>query len=242
MSSLYLLPDLAVSHEGDTVTVTGMEARHAVTVGRLRAGERIAVGNGKGLVVTGEVLESRPDRFSVRVTEVTEAPRPAPALWLVQALAKGGRDEMAIQAATELGIDVVIPWAAQRSVVRWDGAKSAKGVQRWGAIVREATKQSIRPWLPEVRPLASTSDVAALGASMRVLVLDPTSTQPLKDVEPDERDIVLVVGPEGGIAPAELERFEAAGAGAVRLGDTVLRTSTAGPAALAILNARLGRW
>jgi 16S rRNA (uracil1498-N3)-methyltransferase len=242
VSSLYLLPGLAASHEGDTVTVAGVEARHAVTVNRLRAGETIRVGNGKGLVVTGDVLESRSDQFSIRVTKVTEVPRRAPELWLVQALAKGGRDEMAIQAATELGIDVVIPWAAQRSVVRWDGAKSAKGPERWGAIVREATKQSIRPWLPDVHPLASTSTVAALAASMRVLVLEPTAARRLTDVDPDDRDVVLVVGPEGGIAPAELEQLEVSGAQTVRLGDTVLRTSTAGPAALAVLNARLDRW
>jgi 16S rRNA (uracil1498-N3)-methyltransferase len=108
--------------------------------------------------------------------------------------------------------------------------------------VREAAKQSIRPWLPEVAPLASTADLARLAGSHRMLVLEPTARHPITSVAPDGRDLVLVVGPEGGIAPAELERLDAAGAELVRLGDSVLRTSTAGPAAIAVLNAALQRW
>jgi 16S rRNA (uracil1498-N3)-methyltransferase len=168
---------------------------------------------------------------------------------LVQALAKGDRDELAIQAATELGVDGVIPWAAARSVSRWEGAKLARGRERWASIVREATKQSIRPWLPEVDELASTRQLAARAGSTRMLLLEPTASARLTDVAasivrdaPNEADIVLVVGPEGGIAPAELDLLTEAGATAVRLGETVLRTSTAGPAALAILNQALGRW
>jgi 16S rRNA (uracil1498-N3)-methyltransferase len=93
-----------------------------------------------------------------------------------------------------------------------------------------------------VRELATRKQVAALTAGARVLVLEPDATAPLTGIAPDGRALVLVVGPEGGITPQELEAFRAAGAELVRLGETVLRTSTAGPAALAVMNARLGRW
>ena len=129
-------------------------------------------------------------------------------------------------------------------MARWEGVKLAKGQARWSAIVREASKQSIRGWLPEVLPLTSTKQLAALAATSRMLLLEPTAELRLTAiaVPTDDRDIVLVVGPEGGIAPSELDILEQAGARRVRLGDTVLRTSTAGPAAVAILNATLGRW
>ena len=242
MSSLYLLSDLDDPQDGQTVTVTGAEARHAVTVNRLRVGETTSVGNGKGLVATGTVVDAGGAQFSIRVATVHRVPLSTPALWLAQALAKGGRDELAIQAATELGVDGVIPWAAGRSVVRWEGAKASKGPERWGTIVREAAKQSVRSWLPEVHPLVSTAGLAGLASSKRMLVLEPTATAQLSGIALDDRDLVLVVGPEGGIAPTELAQLEEVGAVAVRLGDTVLRTSTAGPAAIAVLNARLDRW
>jgi 16S rRNA (uracil1498-N3)-methyltransferase len=246
------------SAPGNTVRVTGPEARHAVTVSRIRSGESLLLGNGAGLMLTGTVATVTPAgsgstgataEFDLLVATRTEVPVPAPRILLVQALAKGDRDEMAIQAATELGIDGVIPWAAARSVTRWEGAKVAKGQDRWAAILREASKQSIRPWLPAVGALASTKTLIALAGTGRMLLLEPDATERLTQVsvagpsgEVDNRDIILVVGPEGGIAPSELSALEEAGARQVKLGDTVLRTSTAGPAALAILNARLGRW
>jgi 16S rRNA (uracil1498-N3)-methyltransferase len=163
----------------------------------------------------------------------------------VQALAKGDRDELAVQAATELGVSGVVPWAAERSVVRWEGPKRVKGEDRWRAIVREASKQSLRAFVPDVAPLAGTADVAALAAGGHtVLVLEPTATHRLAAVAlaPDAGRVYLVVGPEGGIAPGELDRFRSAGARLVRLGREVLRTSTAGPSALAVLSANSGRW
>ena len=125
---------------------------------------------------------------------------------------------------------------------RWEGPKAEKGRQRWATIVREAVKQSIRSWLPPVAPVATTAELPARLDGVRMLLLEPTATIALTDIRPDGRDLALVVGPEGGIAPAELERLVAAGAEPVRLGASVLRTSTAGPAAIAVLNAALGRW
>jgi 16S rRNA (uracil1498-N3)-methyltransferase len=242
VANFYLLEELADATVGGTVTVTGAEAKHIATVARTRVGERLLVGNGRGLVVDGVVEQVTPAGVTARVDEVQVTDAASPTILLAQALAKGDRDELAIQAATELGIDGVIPWQADRSVSRWSGPKLEKGRERWTAIVREAAKQSMRPWLPGVAPLATTKDLAGLAASHRVLVLEPTARNPITSLQPDGRDLLLVVGPEGGIAPAELEALQAAGAELVRLGDSVLRTSTAGPAAIAVLSAALRRW
>jgi 16S rRNA (uracil1498-N3)-methyltransferase len=242
MASLYLLPaaeapDVVV---GSVVQVTGDEARHAITVARVRVGERISVSDGDGLMATGAVTSTDGGVVTVEVESAARHPAPVPELWLVQALAKGDRDELAVQAATELGVSGVIPWAAERSISRWEGAKAAKGRERWTSIVREASKQSIRSRVPVVDPIATT--VALTKLPGRILVLEPDATTRLTEVPLDGERITLVVGPEGGIAPRELDTLAAAGATLVRLGSEVLRTSTAGPAALAVLNARLGRW
>ncbi|QWT23041.1 16S rRNA (uracil(1498)-N(3))-methyltransferase [Subtercola sp. PAMC28395] len=248
MSSLFLRDDLAaVPHEvGDVVALHGDEAKHAVTVNRLRVGQHTSIGDGGGLIVRGPVVGASGAELTIAVTEVTEERMPGPSLWLVQALAKGDRDELAIQAATELGVAGVVPWSADRSVSRWAGAKVAKGVERWRSIVREAAKQSIRAWVPDVAELHSTRDLVKLAATSRMLLLEPTASLALTDFSLDGEDaaadLVLVVGPEGGISAGELDVLTRAGAIPVRLGNTILRTSTAGPAALAVLNARLGRW
>ncbi|RQP11329.1 MAG: 16S rRNA (uracil(1498)-N(3))-methyltransferase [Microbacteriaceae bacterium] len=241
MASLYLTDDLADARLGARVEVTGDEARHALQVARIRPGERVAVGDGRGTLVRGAVVSGEPGVLAVEVDELSHEPAPAPALWLAQALAKGDRDELAVQAATELGVAGVIPWAAERSVTRWEGAKVARNEERWRTIVREASKQAIRPWVPEVAPLSTTAQLAALPGL--VIVLEPTATVPLTGVALDAVErVTLVVGPEGGIAPRELDRLADAGAVLARLGTEVLRTSTAGPAALAVINAGLGRW
>jgi len=234
MASLYLSDYLEAAAVGDSITLEGDEAKHAVTVARTRVGQRLAIGNGRGLIAHGTV--SSLDPFALTVDRVVLEPLAEPQLWLVQALAKGDRDELAVQAATELGISGVIPWAAERSVSRWQAAKIEKGRLRWESIVREASKQSIRAWTPVVEPLATTTQ-------LRGFVLDPTAAVALTEVPlPDRGRIALIVGPEGGISPRELDLLEQQGSVRVRLGSEILRTSTAGPAAIAVLNARLGRW
>lgn len=242
MSSLYLREDLDDAQVGTTLSLSGAEAKHAATVNRTRPGETVTIGNGRGLIASGPVRVSTGAELTIDVEVVEHVEPPRAEITLVQALAKGDRDELAVQAATELGVDRIIPWAASRSVSRWEGAKVAKGRERWSTIVREAAKQSIRAWVPAVGELATTKQVAALAPEARILVLEPSGEGRLSDLQADERPIVLVVGPEGGIAPQELEAFRTAGAEIVRLGSTVLRTSTAGPAALAVLNGALGRW
>lgn len=227
---------------GDTVELTGAEAHHAASVRRVRPGEAVTIGDGAGSWLRGEVTAADPRRVAVVVTERDDVPPPARRVTLVQALAKGDRDELAIQAATELGVDAIVPWQAARSVSRWSGPKIDKGVQRWSTIVREAAKQAHRPWLPPVSAPVALDGLLALAATARMLVLEPTADERLSAADLGEGDVVLVVGPEGGIAPEELARLSAAGSVPVRLGDTVLRTSTAGPAALAVVSVRLHRW
>ena len=244
MALHFVTDDAASAQPGDTVTLTGPEAHHAAAVRRVRVDETVTLGDGRGAWLSGVVTWATPKQVNVRVTARDDVPSPAPRFVLVQALAKGDRDELAVQAATELGVDAIIPWQAARSISRWD-AKADKGLARWRTIVREAAKQAHRAWIPEVEGVARTADLAIRAASARVLVLEPSASAHLTAVSvdaADRRDVVLVVGPEGGIAPEELTALTEAGAQPVRLGDTVLRTSTAGAAALSVLSAVHGRW
>jgi 16S rRNA (uracil1498-N3)-methyltransferase len=242
MALHFLVESSSDAMVGDVVSLTGAEAKHAAVVRRLRVGEDVTVGDGAGVWLTGTAEQVSPSLVDVRVAARRVDDAPSPRLVLVQALAKGDRDELAVQAACELGIDEIVPWQASRSVSRWEGPKAVKGRERWATIVREAAKQAHRSWVPEVASPASTKDLAARAAAQRVLLLDPTAPVRLSEIEPDGRDIVLVVGPEGGISDPEIETLVAAGAERVLLGETVLRTSTAGPAAVAVLSVALGRW
>ena len=242
--ALHFVDDAAEGAEpGDHVALTGAEAHHAAAVRRVRVGEQVTLGDGRGTWLTGICASVAPREVVVEITGREVVPPPAGRVTLVQALAKGDRDELAVQAATELGVDEVIPWQAARSVSRWDAAKAEKGRARWATIAREAGKQAHRAWLPDVAPIVTTRQLAQRAETAHLLVLEPTASVALSSLalEPD-RDVVLVVGPEGGIAPEELQALDAAGAVQVRLGATVLRTSTAGPAALALVNTALARW
>lgn len=225
-------PDLG----GAEVVLDGPEARHAVTVKRTRVGEVVHLVDGRGTRVAGEVTATAKDRLVVAVRERVAEPRRSPRMTVVQALAKGDRSELAVELATELGADVVVPWAAARCVVRWEGDRGAKALERWRSTALAAAKQSRRAWFPEVLPLHSTAQVADLPGQL--LVLHEEASVRLSEVALDG-PVVLVVGPEGGVSPEDLE---ALGGTPVRLGREVLRTSTAGAAALAVVSARTGRW
>jgi 16S rRNA (uracil1498-N3)-methyltransferase len=244
LAHFYLASALDGASPGSLVRLEGSEARHAATVSRLRVGEPVVLGDGGGTVVRGTVESAGPALLEVRVGEVERVERPERELVLVQALAKGDRDELAVQAATELGVDRIIPWQAERSISRWSGPKAERGRERWEVIAREAVKQSIRPWLPEVEPLADAGRLAGLLSTHAVLVLEPTGTLSFADAaaQAGDRPLAVVVGPEGGISDRELAAFAAGDALLTRLGPSILRTSTAGPAALAALAVLTGRW
>jgi 16S rRNA (uracil1498-N3)-methyltransferase len=236
---------LATATPGASLTLDGDEGRHAATVRRVRAGEAVEVADGVGRVARCRVERADRDRLTLTVEAVHDVPERLPRLVLVQALAKGGRDEQAVETATEFGVDQVVPWQAERCVVRWTADRGDRGRRRWEATALAAAKQARRATVPNVEPAASTADLAGRAAAGEcVLVLHEGADRRLTDLPlPDDAPAVLVVvGPEGGITDQEVARLTAAGAHAVRLGPEVLRASSAGPAALAVLSARLGRW
>jgi 16S rRNA (uracil1498-N3)-methyltransferase len=237
---LFLLDPLPA---GSVVLLGGDEGRHAARVRRLAVGEPVWIGDGAGTVLDCVVDSVHREGLSLRVCARRSVPAPAPRLVVVQAPPKGERGELAVELLTELGADEIVPWAASRCVVRWDDARAERAVERWRRTAREAAKQSRRAWLPAIAAVHSTAEVAGRLAEAVGLVLHEDASAGLASVDlADAESVVLVVGPEGGIAPDELAAFEAAGAVAVRLGTSVLRTSTAGAAALGALSVQLGRW
>ncbi|WP_228982558.1 16S rRNA (uracil(1498)-N(3))-methyltransferase [Streptomyces sp. DH12] len=242
---VFVVDDLTAAAPGASVALDGAEGRHAVSVRRLRTGEEIVLtdGAGRGAYGTVAAVEGK-DRLDVAVTEVRDEPPPAPHITVVQALPKGDRGELAVETMTETGVDAVVPWAASRCITQWKGERGAKALAKWRATAREAGKQSRRLRFPEVADAAGTRQVARLLAEADfAAVLHEEGAEPLATAQlPAGGRIVLVVGPEGGVAPEELTAFAEAGAKPYRLGRSVLRTSTAGTAATALLLGRTGRW
>ena len=238
------MPSLDGVVPGATVTVEGDEAHHAVAVRRLRAGERVVLADGLGTVATGEVASTGKRALTVVVATLESVTEPTPAFVVVQALPKGDRGELAVEVLTEIGVARVVPWAAARAVAVWKGERAARGLTRWRSTAREAAKQSRRSWHPVVDDLASTADIVSLVASVDLaVVLHESATVPLAALDvPSSGTIAVVVGPEGGLTEGEVVALVDAGAHAVRLGTEVLRTSTAGVAAVAALSSRTPRW
>lgn len=241
---VFLAPRDTIRH-GHQVVLDGAEGRHAVTVRRLAAGEEIVLADGAGLAVYGTVARTEgKDTLYIDVASRVEEPAPNPRVVVVQALPKGDRGELAVETMTEVGVDVIVPWAAARCITQWKGERGAKALAKWRSTAREAGKQARRLHLPEVTEAMTTRQVATLlGGAALAGVLHEAATAPLAGAAtPPEGDLVLVVGPEGGVTPDEIAAFTAAGATAYRLGPTVLRTSTAGVSAASVLLARSGRW
>ncbi len=237
---LFLVDELPA---GDVLELGGDEGRHAARVKRITVGEAVLISDGRGAVLDCTVSAVHDRGLVLAVAQRREVAAARPRLVVVQALPKGERAELAVEVLTELGADEIVPWAASRSIVQWLGPRGERALHKWRRTGREASKQSRRAWLPEIAALASTADVAARLAGATGLVLHEGAADPLTTVSlPPDREVVVVVGPEGGISPDELDDFAAVGARAVRLGEPVLRTSTAGAAALAVLSARLDRW
>jgi 16S rRNA (uracil1498-N3)-methyltransferase len=240
---LFSVPGFVSLNAGDEFTLDGPEGKHAAQVRRMRVGEGIQLTNGQGLRATGKVASTASNSLVVQVSEVSKEELPALRLTLVQALAKGDRDELAVQAATELGALKVIPWQAARSISRWEGDKAEKSRIRWQTIAQEAAKQSLRVWNPEVMPVATTKQLTGMLADYdSILVLEPTGSNSITDLGSLSGDVALVVGPEGGIDASELEKFANCGFKIVHLGNGVLRTSTAGLAAISYLAGSNGLW
>lgn len=237
---------------GASFELDGPEGKHAL-VKRMEVGESIDLGDGTGRRAVGTVHSLTDRGVIVRVEQLREE-HTSPHIYLVQALAKDGRDLLAIETATELGVYGVLPWSADRSIVRWKGERAAKAHTKWQNTVTAAAKQSRRALIPEVYDLYSTTDLVELieevtGQGSAVFILHEQATERLSTQaaklaggENLPEEIYLLVGPEGGISDREVQLFTEAGAHLALLGDEVLRSSTAGSAAMCTLNVVLGRW
>lgn len=232
-----------VPEVGQLATVDGDEGFHAASVRRLRAGERVVLGDGAGTVADCVVDHVEKRGLQARVIDRRDVVAPVPPVTVVQAIPKAERSELAVELATEAGADRFLAWQASRCVARWDGPKADKGLRRWRAVARSAARQSRRAFIPDVSGVASTADVLACVSTGLTLVLHESATVALTDVGVGQAEsITLVVGPEGGIADDEVAALIGAGAHAVRLGPTVLRTSTAAAVALGALGVLTPRW
>ncbi|OBJ42560.1 16S rRNA (uracil(1498)-N(3))-methyltransferase [Mycolicibacterium mucogenicum] len=234
----------AVPEVGGLAVVDGDEGFHAATVRRIRPGEELDLSDGAGTLAHCVIEDAVKGRLTARVLSVTEVPAAVPTVTVVQALPKSDRSELAIELATEAGADAFVAWQSERCVARWDGtAKVEKGLRRWSAVARSAARQSRRPYVPSVSGPVSTAElVASIGAGV-TLVLHESAEVPLREVVSSSTEAVtLIVGPEGGITDGEVAALVAAGAVAVRLGPSVLRTSTAAAVALGALGVLTPRW
>lgn len=226
-------------------TLDGPEGKHAATVRRMRSGELLLLADGQGGTARCEIVDTGRDQVELSVVEVWHVPRPRLRVRLAQALVKGDRGELAVELATEAGVDSVLPWRASRCVARWDdGPRGAKALARWRNTAAQAAKQARRSWRPEVGEAVSTRGLAeVVSGAQAALVLHESAQTSLASVElPEEGELVLIVGPEGGISAEELSALTGAGARTVRLGPAVLRASTAGAVALGALGALTDRW
>jgi 16S rRNA (uracil1498-N3)-methyltransferase len=223
----------------------GPEGRHAATVKRLRRGEAVLLSDGRGGLAHAVVDAAGRDTVDVTITGRSDADPPAPRVLLAQALVKGDRGELAVELATEAGVDGILPWRAARCVARWEeGPRGEKALARWRSTAREAAKQARRPWLPVVEEPVTTAALARRVAAVDIaVVLHEAASERLADVSlPPNGELLLVVGPEGGVTDVEIDTLVAAGARPVRLGPEVLRASTAAAVALGALGVLTARW
>ncbi len=240
---VFVIGSLEGARAGAEVVLDGDEAHHAVVVRRIRVGEQVALTDGAGSTAICTVTATDRSSLAATVQDVRTVEPETPRVVVVQAIPKGDRGELAVEMLTEVGVDVIVPWAASRSVAVWRGERGRKSLARWRSTAREAAKQARRSWFPEVAAMVRTDEVVGLLSSASVpVVLHEAASGPLADLPvPGRGEIVVVVGPEGGISEDELEAFASVGAEPVRLGSSVLRSSTAGVAATAALLAR-SRW
>lgn len=246
MSLPVFVADHLLADAGSSAGISGAEARHAIQSQRTTVGERIELIDGTGTRAVVEVTAISGKNQLVGIIEsITHEPPATPQVTVVQALPKSERSELAIDLLTQAGANVIVPWQASRCIAKWPtSAKQQKGVAKWEAAALAAAKQSRRAYIPQITGLKTTSDVEKLIAEADIaLVLDEQAEESLKNLPlADVENIVLIIGPEGGITEEELVVFQTAGAKAIVLGPEVLRTASAGMVALAAIGIRTARW
>ncbi|WJY90243.1 16S rRNA (uracil(1498)-N(3))-methyltransferase [Corynebacterium confusum] len=240
---VFIHPDLSPAAPGQTVRLDGAEGRHAVTVKRLKPAEQLELIDGTGRVVTAEVTATAgKDQLDAAVTAVREEPAPQPKVVVVQAIPKSERAELAVDLATQAGADEIIAWQADRCVAKWEGKKIPKALAKWETAAQAAAKQSRRARIPQVSGPVTTGELTQLLVqSDHALVLHEEATRSIREAQLSGT-VYLLVGPEGGIGSAELERLTQAGARPIKLGPQVLRTASAAMVALAAIGALTERW
>jgi 16S rRNA (uracil1498-N3)-methyltransferase len=227
---------------GDVAVLRGEDARHLTVVLRAMPGEAVSLSDGAGRCWQTSVLAAKENRVELRLEQELLMERPRPWVRVVHALPKGRKLDEVVQRLVEIGVDRVVPVHSMRSAVRLSPSKSAKVVARWRAIALAAAKQSRRIWLPEISEVGEW--VAAFGDAKSGVCCWEEATQPLHHSLPDvgspaeAEEIVLAIGPEGGLTPAEVA---ATGLEPVSLGSTIMRTETAALVAATIVLHRLGR-
>ncbi|MGO4447074.1 16S rRNA (uracil(1498)-N(3))-methyltransferase [Mycobacterium sp. 2YAF39] len=237
----------ALPSVGELVVVDGDEGFHAANVRRIRPGEKLDLGDGAGGIARCVIEDAGKGTLTARVLDLRAVAPPVPTITVVQAIPKSDRSELAIELATEAGADSFVAWQSSRCVARWDGRPRVdKGLRRWRAVARSAARQSRRAHIPTVSGVVSTRELVERVRdidSTPVLVLHESAVQPITEVPVAEAEsLILVIGPEGGIDDDEIAALSGAGATVVRLGPTVLRTSTAAAVALGALGALTNRW
>ena len=227
---------------GDCVVLPEAAARHAVRVLRLKVGAALTLFDGSGGEYAASIALVERDSVSAEVLAWREAECESPlAITLAQALQAGEKMDMTVQKAVELGVVRIVPLVSRRSVVRLEGERAERRVAHWQGVAASACEQCGRNRVPGVAPIAPIDHWLAQPAEGGVLrlMLAPDAEKTL-DVLPRATRIELLVGAEGGLAPEEVSMAAVAGFVPIRLGPRILRTETAGLAALAAIHARWG--
>ena len=240
MLTLFLVDKLESSQ---SIEVAGDEAHHAIKVLRIKLGEEILVSDGAGNWVRAVVENIEKKTFRAKVLERGFQEEKSPRLIVVQGLPKSDRVKDAIEILVESGVDLIIPWQADRSISKWQKDSLVK----WQSAAVAATKQSRRFRKPEIIDGLSLSELLEIESeNSAFLVMHESATTKLSEVVTSKfagmSEIIIVIGPEGGISDSELAVLEGAGAHIVGLGPEVFRSAHAGGAALSAVSALIGRW
>ncbi|HEX5305940.1 MAG TPA: 16S rRNA (uracil(1498)-N(3))-methyltransferase [Dyella sp.] len=242
MRTIRIHVDHAPLTVGASFALPAQAGEHVARVLRLGAGDPLVLFNGDGHDYAATITEAGKRQVSVTIIGRTpvgsESPLP---LVLAQAVARGEKMDLIVQKATELGVSAIVPLLTERSEVKLDADRAAKRLAHWQAVIASACEQSGRAVLPTIvapQPLASWLD-ALDGAALRLALL-PGGDRCARELRPPADGAVLVVGPEGGLGERDIAALRAHGFQGLQLGPRILRTETAGLAALAALQALHG--
>lgn len=220
---------------GETVVLSGDEAKHIVSVLRMQAGDRVLLIDGRGMECEAEIVSAHEDKAELRIMERRMgSAEPNTRVTLFQCLPKQGKMELIIQKCVELGIYRIVPTVSKRCVVKPSGNDNK--LVRWNRVAQEASKQCGRAFVPEVTAPVYLDKAELSSFGLVLLAYENESERSLKQAlraRPEAVDIAIIIGPEGGFEPAEAERIISAGGISVSLGKRILRTETAGMAMLA---------